>query len=256
MCEVWAGRRGFIAATEAGALAAEIASANWLATATLVARRLGDGLLVDLGSTTTDIVVVAGGSVRSAGTTDRERLVTGELVYTGLTRTPVMALAAEAPFGGSRVALMNELFATTADVYRVLGSLPEEADQHVTADGGPKTVEASARRLARMVGADLADGSPADWRRLAADLARCQLHRVEDALALQLSRALLADEAPLVGAGCGRFLVERLAAAFGRPYRDFAALVDAGASAGGWAATCAPAVAVAVLLAEGRARHG
>ena len=62
---------------------------------------------------------------------------------------------------------MNELFATSADLYRVLELLPEGADQHPAADGGPKTVEASARRLARMIGADLADGDPADWRRLA-----------------------------------------------------------------------------------------
>ena len=163
------------------------------------------------------------------GITDRERLAAGELVYAGLTRTPVMALAAEAPFAGRRVALMNELFATSADLYRLLGRLPEGADQHPAADGGPKTVAASARRLARMIGADLADGDPADWRRLAGVLARCQLRRVEDAIALQLSRGLLPDAAPLVGAGCGRFLVERLAPRPDRPYRDFAELIEADA---------------------------
>ena len=69
-------------------------------------------------------------------------------------------------------------------------------------------------------------------------------------MALQLSRGLLPESAPLIGAGCGRFLVERLAAAEGRPYRDFAALLDAQGPAAAWAATCAPAVAVALLLAE------
>ena len=139
-CAIWAGRRGFVPVVDAAARTAEIASANWLASATLVARRVEHGLFVDLGSTTTDIVVLAGGEVRAEGLTDRERLATGELVYTGLTRTPVMALAAEAPFAGRRVALMNELFATSADLYRILGLLPEEADQHAAADGGPKTV--------------------------------------------------------------------------------------------------------------------
>jgi (4-(4-[2-(gamma-L-glutamylamino)ethyl]phenoxymethyl)furan-2-yl)methanamine synthase len=248
---VWAGRRGFVAAGEAEVFAADVASANWLATATLAAGRVAAGVLVDLGSTTTDVVVLAGGGVRAEGATDRERLATGELVYTGLTRTPVMALAAEAPFAGRRVTLMNELFATVADLHRILGTLPEGADQHPAADGGPKTAEASARRLARMVGADLADAAAADWRRLAGALARAQLRRVEDALELQLSRGLVPDDAPLVGAGCGRSLVERLAAGLGRPYRDFAQLVDAAdPAAGGWAATCAPAVAVALLLAE------
>ena len=120
---------------------AEIASANWLATATLAARRAGDGLLVDLGSTTTDLLVLAGGAVHAAGHTDRERLATGELVYLGLTRTPVMALAAEVPFAGRPVALMNELFATSADLWRLLDLLPEAADQHPAADGGAKTAD-------------------------------------------------------------------------------------------------------------------
>jgi probable H4MPT-linked C1 transfer pathway protein len=247
---VWSGAKGFVAPE--AAIPEEVASANWLATAALAARRVGEGVLVDLGSTTTDIVVLAGGRPAARATTDRDRLAAGELVYVGLTRTPVMALAAEAPFAGRRVPLMNELFATSADLFRVLGTLPESADQHPAADNGDKTAEASARRLARMLGADLADGSPADWRRLAGWLAGTLLRRVEDALALQLSRGLVAEEAPLVGAGCGRFLVERLTAV--RPYRDFADLIDCDAAAREWASTCAPAVAVAVLLAN--ARHG
>jgi probable H4MPT-linked C1 transfer pathway protein len=253
---VWAGQRGFVAPGVAHGLALEIASANWLASATLTARHVGEGLFVDMGSTTTDVVVLARGAVLAEGGTDRERLATGELVYTGLTRTPVMALTAEAPFAGRRVAVMNELFATTADLYRVLGLLPEAADQHDAADRGPKTVEASARRLARMLGADLADGSPADWHRLAAVLARAQQRRIEDAMALQLSRGLLADAAAVIGAGCGRFLVAELARRLGRPYRDFAQLVRAEDSARDWVANCAPAVAVALLLAEGGLDHG
>ena len=38
---VWAGREGFLDATAAAAKPASVASANWLATATLAARRLG-----------------------------------------------------------------------------------------------------------------------------------------------------------------------------------------------------------------------
>ncbi len=254
--EIWAGRRGFVPPAAAERLAGEIASANWRASATLVARRMDAGLFVDIGSTTTDIVVLAGGGALAEGGTDRERLITGELVYTGLTRTPVMVLAAEAPFAGRRVALMNELFATMADVHRVLGQLPEELDQHETADRGPKTVAASGRRLARMIGADLADGSGDDWRRLATYLARAQQRRIEDAVALQLSRGLVGDAAPLIGAGCGRFLVERLAGLLDRPYADFAQLISAEGPARNWVATCAPAVAVCLLLAEGAPGNG
>ena len=245
---VWAGCLGFVTPAEAVGRAAGVASANWLATGYLAAHRLGEGLLIDVGSTTTDLLVLAGGTPRPAGLTDRERLASGELVYLGLTRTPVMALAAEVPFRGQRVGVMNELFATAADVHRLLGQLPEDADQHPAADRGPKTIEASARRLARMVGADLADGDMADWCRLAAWLAQMQLRRIEDAMALQCSRSLIGAAAPVIGAGCGQFLVERLAGASGRPYRDFAGLITAEPDAAGRTAMCAPAVAVALLL--------
>jgi probable H4MPT-linked C1 transfer pathway protein len=253
---VWAGRRGFVGPGVARLCTGEVASANWLATATLAARRVGEAVLVDLGSTTTDVLLLAERAVQAEGLTDRQRLASGELVYTGLTRTPLMALARRAPFGGRWVAVMNEHFATTADVYRVLGCLPEAADQHPAADGGAKTVAASARRLARMVGADLKDAGLASWQALAAWLARRQEHLIEDALALQLSRGLVADKAPLIGAGCGRFLVEDLARRLGRPYRDFAALVDATAEALPWVATCAPAVAVALLARDAAVAAG
>lgn len=248
---VWAGRLGFLDPAAAPAQAAAVASANWLASASLAARRVGEGVFLDLGSTTLDVLVLAGGEVRAQALTDRERLAAGELVYTGLTRTPLMALARAAPFAGRWTPLMNEHFATTADLHRLLGRLDEAADQHPAADNGPKTREASARRLARMVGADLEDAGTAAWKALAAWLARRQERLIEDALALQLSRGLVGDHTPLVGAGCGRFLVEELAQKLGRPYRDFTDLVEATEAARPWIATCAPAVAVA-LLARGR----
>lgn len=249
-CRFWAASRGFVGLDEVQARAGDVASANWLATARLTAQRVAEGVLVDWGSTTTDILLVSGGAVRTEGATDRGRLGSGELVYTGLTRTALMALARTAPFAGRQAAVMNELFATTADVYRVLDRLPEGADQHGAADGGPKDWPSSARRLARMVGVDLAEGSPPAWRALASWFAQRQLRQVEDALMLQLSRGLVGEGAPLLGAGCGRFLVRDLAARAGRPYRDFAELVDAAPGTEDIVATCAPAVAVALLLAE------
>jgi hypothetical protein len=62
-----------------------------------------------------------------------------------------------------------------------------------------------------------------------------------------LSRSLLGNGAPLVGAGCGRFLVRRLARRLERPYVGFDELFDCEESAAATAAECAPAVAVAVL---------
>ena len=94
------GPRGFGRIDEAHADPMSVASTNFLASATLVGRQVPDALLIDMGSTTTDIIAIAGGKPAPRGLTDGERLATGELVYTGLTRTDVSVVAQRATFRG------------------------------------------------------------------------------------------------------------------------------------------------------------
>jgi len=172
---LYAGRGGFIAPQAARQHADEIASANWFASASLAARATSAALFVDMGSTTTDLVPVVDGAIAARGYTDAERLAAGELVYTGLVRSFVMAVADRAPFEGHWTALINEYFANMADVHRILGRLPDDADQMATADGRAKTVEASCARLARMVGRDTAHASESAWLALAQWFAERQI---------------------------------------------------------------------------------
>jgi probable H4MPT-linked C1 transfer pathway protein len=242
----YAGRDGFVGAEQALAAPSRVASANWMASAAMVAARMADALFVDIGSTTTDLTVVRRGRIAVRGHDDGTRLVAGELVYTGVVRTPLMAVAPRVPFAGDWVPQMAEYFATTADVYRLIGRLPEGADQHPAADGGEKTERGSARRVARMIGRD-AESMPIEaWRRLATWLAREQSAGIEDACERLVSREDLPDGVPVVGAGVGRFLVEELAARMGRPYLEFASLLPA-KHAESSVSDCAPAVAVAWL---------
>jgi probable H4MPT-linked C1 transfer pathway protein len=248
---VYAGPSGFLDADRAADSERQIASANWFASAMLAAAQAGTALLIDVGSTTVDLVPVVGGRVLARGRDDADRLATGELLYTGVVRTPVMALAAAAPFAGEWVPLMAEHFATTSDIYRLTGDLPEGADLHPTADGGEKTESASARRLARMVGRDLNSAPHSAWKRLASWLARAQSRRIEDACDRIFSRGELPEGAPIVGAGVGRFLLPSLAARSGRPYREFSDLLPVPATLAGRVSDCAPAVAVAWLARRG-----
>ncbi len=245
----FAGPRGLVPPDAVPDCADAAASANWYATA-LVAAGAGDGILVDVGSTTTDIVPLVGGAPRHAGYSDAERLESGELVYTGIVRTPVMAVARAVPHGGRWRRLMAELFATMADVHRLTGTLPDGADQHPTADGRDHGIEASARRLLRMVGDDLEpDGLPAA-RRFARHLAERQLRQIEDALDQVLSRELTAGSPPLVGAGVGRILVRRLAERRGSAYRDFEAHLPIAPDLRERAGWFAPAVSVGWLALQ------
>jgi len=132
---------GFLDCRRAVEQASDVASANWHATAALVAQTLPDALLIDAGTTTTDLVPLKDGAVAARGYADGERLAESELVYTGVVRTPVMAVARTAPFKGRMQRIAAERFATMADVWRLLGELPDDADPYPTPDLAGKSLE-------------------------------------------------------------------------------------------------------------------
>jgi probable H4MPT-linked C1 transfer pathway protein len=244
---LYAGAAGFVAVADAAAHASGIASANWRATAEAAALHAPDALLIDIGSTTTDLIPVVAGQVAAVGADDAGRLAAGELVYTGLTRSFVMAMASRAPFAGAWTPLMNEYFAAAADVRRTLGDLPEDADLMATADGRDKSRAASQARLARMIGREAGDAPDAAWERLAAWFAEAQLRDICDAAFLRLSRGDVAREAPVIAAGVGESAAREVARRLGRPCLGFSELTGGGRQA----SLCAPAAAIALLLARG-----
>ena len=241
----WAGAAGFAGEADVETHAAVIASANWRATAEVVGLRLRDALLVDIGSTTADLIPIVAGKVAAIGSDDAGRLAAGELVYAGMSRSFVMAMASQAPFRGAWTPLMNEYFASSADVYRILGALPDGADRMATADGREKTVPASSARLARMVGREADEAGVSEWRALARWFAEAQTRAICDAAFLRLSRGDLPAEAPVVAAGIGFSIAAEVARRLDRPSRTFASLIGAPAEA----SSCAPAAAVAILAA-------
>jgi (4-(4-[2-(gamma-L-glutamylamino)ethyl]phenoxymethyl)furan-2-yl)methanamine synthase len=132
------------------------AASNWHALATFASRFLPQrtGIVLDIGSTTTDVIPVLGGKVATRSRTDIDRLLAGELVYSGMVRTNVCALVSRVPLRGNHCPVAAEFFATTADVYTVLGLIAEGAD-YTTADGKPLARTDCLRRLARCVCGDM-----------------------------------------------------------------------------------------------------
>jgi probable H4MPT-linked C1 transfer pathway protein len=244
---VWLGREGLGTVAAADAQPMLAASTNFLASAALIAARLPDALLVDMGSTTTDIIAIVAGRPAPRGIADGERLATGELVYTGLTRTDVSSVARRARWRGVEQRLAAGSFATMADVRRVLGELEDGVDQHATADGRSKSTDESLARLARCFGRDADDATPDEWRAAARDLADRQLHDIEAAMREVLAAHRLPAGAPVVAAGMGAAQVEALAARLGRSSLAFGSVVGAADDCLDWATRCAPAVALALL---------
>ena len=175
------------------------AAANWLALGTFAGRFVPEGsaLVIDIGSTTTDIIPLLNGKPVPQGRTDPERLQTQELLYLGVRRTPVCALL------GTEGAA--EFFATTHDVYLVLGSLAEDPDDLRTADGRPSTRQAALARLARMLLSDRETCSESDLLQLARSLADRQASRIRKNISAVAGR-LPQPVRTVVTAGSGEFL--------------------------------------------------
>jgi probable H4MPT-linked C1 transfer pathway protein len=105
-----------------------VAASNWHATARLAASiaPMGDWLLVDIGSTTTDVVPIRDRRVAAVAVDDAGRMDSGELVYSGVERTPLAALVRSLPWEGGRRPVAAETFATTRDVWLLVGGLAED----------------------------------------------------------------------------------------------------------------------------------
>jgi (4-(4-[2-(gamma-L-glutamylamino)ethyl]phenoxymethyl)furan-2-yl)methanamine synthase len=246
----YAGRSGFVAPAMVADKLIDIASANWHASAALAARHFEVALFADLGSTTTDLIPIVGNKVATTGYSDVERMAHGELVYTGVVRSFLMSGLSLVPFGGRWVPLMNEWFANMSDVYRILDELPDDADAMLTADNGPKTREASLVRIARQIGLDAKDADPQALTQLASYFAEAQIRMITDGAHLVLSHGGLGSRPPIIGAGVGRFVLQRLAQRLGCTYSDFADLIETTPQMRRKAADCAPAAALAVLASQ------
>lgn len=131
-----------------------LAAANWLASVSYLKKKYPDGMMLDIGSTTADIVPFAGFE-NLIGMTDTLRLQKGYLVYTGMLRSPVAALASSAVINGIETPFSSEYFACSGDVHFVLGHITKEEYTAATPDGKEVSREACLRRLARTVCADL-----------------------------------------------------------------------------------------------------
>jgi probable H4MPT-linked C1 transfer pathway protein len=216
------------------------AASNWMATAALVAQSVPEAIVIDTGSTTTDIIPVTGGRVAAQGRTDPERLQSGELVYTGAVRTAVEAVVHRVPLRHGVAGVSAEGFALTGDAYVWLGRLRPEDYTVRTPDGRPASREFAAERLARVVCADREILDETDIERLAAAVANAQIEAI--AAGIRQVRARHPGIVQALVAGLGDFIAAEAAERCGLTVSRLADRFGTDAS------RAAPAAAVAHLL--------
>ncbi len=275
-----------------------VASANWAATSWYAAKKYENCLLVDIGSTTTDIIPIKNGKIAVNGKTDLERLQTGELIYTGILRTNIAAITdsinlnnkkigfgfllhgtikniandSEAYFSQTlcdcrsqnsknfsifnffeklkmlkyrdfckkshyfgitrisdshyreissytrksryffigkydkKIHISSELFATTADVYRILNEITEMDYSCETADGRGKGKDECMARLARVLCADTNELSENEIIEMAEYIKDKQIKKITDGI-LRVKNDKIEK---LIAAGAGSFLTKEI----------------------------------------------
>jgi probable H4MPT-linked C1 transfer pathway protein len=241
----------------------KVAAANWHALATLAGQYVphGAGVLIDTGSTTTDVIPLLHGKPVPRGKTDCERMQSSELIYTGARRTPVCAVL------GSMVAA--EFFATAHDAYLLLAKVAEDPADCDTADNRPATRACAHARMARMLGGDAETITLEKVTSLAEEVMHHQIRLIEYGILQAIGR--LAHQAqhdrpkqPIIFlvSGSGEFVAREL---FTRGFTcqtnlkyttservDLKNVRSLGDQLGAGVSACAPAYAVAVLATESR----
>lgn len=216
----------------------DVAAANWHALATAAALWVQESpaLVIDVGSTTCDVVPVIDGRVVAQGQNDPQRLLAGELLYTGVRRSPVCAVTRTLPWRGRPCPVAQERFATTLDAYLITGDWPEDADDCDTADGRPALRHWAHDRLARMICADREMFDEHDALAAAHTIEAAQLKQLEAAIAGVLDR-LPGSPAVAVISGCGEFLAAKAVGRLGLPWRSLATELgaDVSSAAAAWA---------------------
>lgn len=224
-----------------------VAAANWHVLATFAARFAPNrtALLIDIGSTTTDIIPIVNNVVTTRGSTDTTRLLSGELVYSGVERTAVCAVVQQVPYRGQKCPVAAEYFATTLDAYLVLERLPENPNNTNTADGKPATKGAARVRLGRVIAADEEEFNHRDAIVMAEAIANAQLARIAGAVKHVVSRLPQPPNVYILS-GHGEFLALKGLEDF-PPVSEVVRLSE---KLGPEISRCAPAHALAVLARE------
>ncbi len=224
------------------------AASNWHALAQFSTRFIGDhaGLLIDIGSTTTDIIPLVNRCVVVAGRTDTDRLLSGELVYTGVERTPLCAVVDSLPYRERFCPIAREFFASMWDVFLVLGNLQEEPNARHTADGRPATKAEAVERLARMICADRESFTIDDATAAARYACDQQQQQIMTGLKQVLARGTTPPQA-IILCGEGEFLARRVIDELNLGVRQLSLSAELGPAL----SRCAPAHALAVIATEG-----
>jgi len=225
-----------------------VAAANWAATGWFVSQYFENCVVIDVGSTSTSIIPIVGGKLVAHGRTDLDKLVCGELVYTGSLRTNLAAIVQTVPVRGDVSVVSSELFALSGDVHLILGNICSEQYISETADGKGTTRREAFIRLARLVCADIEMLTEKELVNIAKYVYEKQIQQIVTGLNQVYKRVknVASAKVPILIAGLGKdFLAYKAAKQVGADI-----IIDLGEMLPNKVSLAVPAVGVALITAK------
>lgn len=207
-------RSELISVKKAKANPIEVAGANWVATGWLISQKIKNCIIIDVGSTSTSIIPINNGKISNKGNTDFEKLMVGELVYTGLIRTNIAAIVQRIPIRKSEVTVSSEFFSQSGDVHLILGNIDKKNYFANTPDDRGKNRIDAMQRLAKVICGDLDIISQSEIYTMAEYIYSKQIEQISDALKkvyLNLKEKNN-QEIPIVVTGIGKVILAKKAA--------------------------------------------
>ena len=189
-------------------------STNWMLTSKFLNSKKNIDLIIDIGSTTTDIIfkdMHIGNNIN-----DYMRLVNKTLLYQGVVRTPLSMMADNVLYRGNNISLVNEVFATTGDIFNLNNDIDFSKLDYLGSDNLQFTKVNSFTRLARIIGLDYKESEREHLIVLSKYFKELFILKIIENIKIIFSNKI--EDITISAIGEGRFLIEEISDKCGVKY--------------------------------------
>ena len=188
-----------------------LASTNWMAIPDYLKNMDKNILAIDIGSTTTDLVLIKNHICINKRHDDYSGLNTKELLYTGALRTPIYSVINSLNLKKKVYNVIPENFSTMSDIYRLLSIIKKKSDYTDTADGRSKSTKDTLRRISRVFGFDYSEDKNNTINMLSRKIMSAHLDQISYTIKNHIKDNFSATkDLKIIGMGVGRILIKMI----------------------------------------------
>jgi probable H4MPT-linked C1 transfer pathway protein len=188
-----------------------LASTNWMAIPDYLKNMDKNILAIDIGSTTTDLVLIKNHICINKRHDDYSGLNTKELLYTGALRTPIYSVINSLNLKNKVYNVIPENFSTMSDIYRLLSIIKKKSDYTDTADGRSKSTKDTLRRISRVFGFDYSEDKNNTINMLSRKIMSAHLDQISYTIKNHIKDNFSATkDLKIIGMGVGRILIKMI----------------------------------------------